>query len=153
MVKTRVPFDEDYVKLVGTAVYLFSYYEWTIIYIIERLEPGFVAEYSREQTMPSGEVLNRFKRALEQDAGGHDVDRSTLRSCSDEFAGLVDKRNALIHAHPITDIGGAQILNYQSKPSRPISDMKWEDVDIEKLTEEVDEAACRANELLRWFKR
>ena len=45
MVKTRVPFDEDYVKLVGTAVYLFSYYEWTIIYMIERLEPGFVVEY------------------------------------------------------------------------------------------------------------
>ena len=24
----RVPFDDNYVKLVGTAVYLFSYYEW-----------------------------------------------------------------------------------------------------------------------------
>ena len=38
---TRVPFNDDYVKLVGTAVYLFSYYEWAIIYIVERLEPGF----------------------------------------------------------------------------------------------------------------
>ena len=35
---TRVPFDDDYVKLVGTAVYLFSYYEWAIIYVVERLE-------------------------------------------------------------------------------------------------------------------
>ena len=41
---TRVPFDDDYVKLVGTAVYLFSYYEWTITYVVERLEPGFVFE-------------------------------------------------------------------------------------------------------------
>ena len=46
--KTRVPFDEDYVKLLGKAVYLFSYYEWAVIYLVERLEAGFVAEYARE---------------------------------------------------------------------------------------------------------
>ena len=39
---TRVPFDDDYVKLIGTAVYLFSYYEWAIIYVVERLEPALV---------------------------------------------------------------------------------------------------------------
>ena len=61
--KTRVPFNADYVNLVGTAVYLFSYYEWTIIYIIERLKPGFVAEYSREKTMTSGVVRDRFNKA------------------------------------------------------------------------------------------
>ena len=151
--KTRVPFNKDYVELLGTAVYLFAYYEWTIIYIIERLDPGFVAEYSREKAMTSGGVLNRFKKALGQDVGGHDADRSALRSCSDEFAELVLRRNALIHAHPITDIDGSQILNYQSKPSKPISDMKWKNVDIKKLVEKIDAAACRANELLHRFKR
>ena len=45
---TRVPFDDDYVKLVGTAVYLFSYYEWAIIYVVERLQPGFLPEYCRK---------------------------------------------------------------------------------------------------------
>ena len=155
IVKTKVPFDEDYVKLLGTAVYLFSYYEWIIIYMIERLEPvepGFVVEYSREKTMTSGGVRKRFKKALEKDAGGHDVDRSALRSCSDVFAELVPRRNALIHAHPITDTDGAQIFNYQGNPSKPISDMKWKKVDIKKFTEEVDAAVCRANELLHQFK-
>ena len=147
-----MPFNADYVNLVGTAVYLFSYYEWTIIYIIERLKPGFVAEYSREKTMTSGVVSDRFNRALKQDAGSHDVDGAALRFCSDEFAGLVDKRNALIHAHPITDLDGAQILNYQGNPSKTISDMKWQDVDIKELVEEVDAAACRANKLLHKFK-
>ena len=121
--KTRIPFDKDYVKLVGTAVYLFSYYEWGIIYIIERLAPGFVVEYCRKKTMSSGVVLQRFKRAL-QDAGGHTADKAALECCSQEFANLIKKRNALLHAHPITDIDGAQILNYQANPSKPISDMK-----------------------------
>ena len=46
---TRVPFDDDYVKLMGTAVCLFSYYEWAIIYAVERLEPGFLPEYCRKE--------------------------------------------------------------------------------------------------------
>ena len=111
--KTRVPFDEAYVTLVGTAVYLFSYYEWAIIYIVERLAPGFVAEYSREKPMPPGEVSARFKTALENYTGGQGVDKRDLGFCSREFDGLVHRRNALIHAHPITAVDGAQILNYQ----------------------------------------
>lgn len=30
---TRVPHDSDYVNLVGTAVYVFAYYEWAVIYL------------------------------------------------------------------------------------------------------------------------
>ena len=59
---TRVPFDDDYVKLMGPAVYLFSYYEWAIIYAVERLEPGFLPEYCRKQSrgMTPGAVSKRF---------------------------------------------------------------------------------------------
>ena len=149
--KTTVPFDVDYVKLVGTAVYLFSYYEWRIIYIIEQLERGFVAEYSRGKPMTSGTVQARFERALDQDAGGHDVDTTALRSCCQEFAGLRQERNALIHAHPITDSDGAQILNYQSELSKPISDKTWKDGDVENFIEQVDAAACRAGKLMPQF--
>ena len=149
--KIRVPFNEDYVRLLGTAIYLFAYYEWIIIYIIERLNPGFVAEYSREKTMTSGKVLKRFEKALGKDITCDAIDRSTLKTCSNEFAGLVEKRNALIHAHPITDINGAQILNYQGKPSKAISDMKWKYGDIKELVEEMDAAACRASKILHQF--
>ena len=149
--KTRVPFDKDYVKLVGTAVYLFSYYEWGIIYIIERLEPGFVAEYCRKKTMSSGEVLRRLKGAL-QNAGGHTTDKAALECCTQEFANLIKKRNALIHAHPITDIDGAQILNYQANQSKSIADMKWTTDEIKRFIKEIDEAACRTSKLLHQIK-
>ena len=149
--KTRVPFDETYVRLVGTAVYLFLYYEWAIIYIVDRLEPGFVAKYSRDKPMTSGVVSTRFKCALASYAGGQGVDKKELEDCSRKFDDLLPRRNALIHAHPITDVGGEQILNYQGMLTKPIPDMKWEAVDIERLIEDVDAAACRANELLHGF--
>ena len=34
-------------------MYIFADYEWTIIWIIDFLEPGFVKEYSREIIMTS----------------------------------------------------------------------------------------------------
>ena len=148
----RVPFDKGYVRLVGIAVYLFAYYEWIIIYIVERLEPGFVAEYCREQTMTSRVVYNRLKQALNQDTGGHGVDKTAMECCRDEFDVLIYKRNALIHAHPITDIDGTQIFNYQGKLSKPIPDKKWGTKDIKGFIEEIDAAACRANNLLHQFR-
>jgi len=53
---TRIPVKDEYAALIGKAIYIFAYYEWTIIWIIEFLESGFVREYSREKIMTSGNV-------------------------------------------------------------------------------------------------
>ena len=140
----RVPFDPDYIRLVGTAVYVFAYYEWTIIYIIELLSPGFVSEYSRQKKMTSGHVEKRLE-ALSKAPGAREVDADALVRCSTDFSSLVPRRNALIHAHPITDAPtGAQLLNFQSLPSAPITDMKWTADAVKQFTRDVDEAAVRA---------
>ena len=146
---TRVPLDDDYVKLVGRAVYLFSYYEWAIIYVVERLEPGFVGEYCRKhwRGMTSGAVSTRFMDAVERYAGDNGVENTELKCCWLTFEHLVQKRNALIHAHPITDDGGAQILNYQTSPVRQISDMKWKVASLQEFIREVDAAACQIGEM------
>ena len=148
---TRVPFDDDYVKLVGTAVYLFSYYEWAIIYVVERLEPGFVPEYCRKHRrgMTSGTVFTCFMNAVERYAGDKGVEKTELKCCGLTFDHLVQKRNALIHAHPITDDGGAQILNYQASPAKQISDMKWEVASLQEFIHEVDAAACQIGEMFK----
>ncbi len=152
---TRVPFDDDYVKLVGTAVYLFSYYEWAIIYVIERLEPGFVAEYCRGhwRGMTSGQVSKRFMKAVEGYAGDRGATKEELWCCCRVFDSLVHNRNALIHAHPITDEGGAQILSYQGSPSRQISDMRWEIASIEEFVREVDASACEASNIFEQLEQ
>ena len=146
----RIPFDPDYVQLVGTAVYVFSYYEWTIIYVIERLNPGFVSEYSRERKMTSGAVSSRLEKILSEDAtNAVQENRRSLRICADEFASLIPRRNALIHAHPITDgTSGAQLLKFQSMPSESIADLKWNITEIEQFIAKIDKASVGASALL-----
>ena len=147
-VKVRVPLDDDYTALVGKAVYVFSYYEWTIIYIIEALSPGFVSEYSREHSLTSGAVCGRLRKLVDDGAKPETSDAGELETCLDEFSSLIPRRNALIHAHPITNQpDGAQILNFQGPTSHLISDMKWDSGAVETFIRDVDNAAVRAGAL------
>ncbi|MGN5222925.1 hypothetical protein [Aeromonas veronii] len=146
---TRIPVNDEYAALVGKAIYVFAYYEWTIIWIIEKLENGFVGAYSRDRQMTSGAVLQKLREVV---AGLNslpaNVTQVELDNCAEKFHGLIFKRNALIHAHPCTDDDGSQILNYQTNPTKPLPDMKWPQAEIEKIISEIDEIACEADALL-----
>ena len=143
--KLRVPFDPEYVILLGKAVYLFAYYEWIVIYIIEVLAPGFVATYSRGKPLPSGTVGKKFRRAIVNSRGLPPDDLKALDACATEFENLVDRRNALVHAHPITDTDGSQILHYQTCPSRPYPDMRWDEASIRDFLLVADAAVGQAH--------
>jgi hypothetical protein len=146
---TRVPFDPSYTALVGTAVYVFAYYEWAVIYLIQQFKPDFVSRYCRAAPMTSGQVKRELEAILNDAATVYTkVSRAELVACCSRFASLIDKRNALIHAHPITDTDGATILNYQTKVDRPLPDMKWPAASVEQVLQEFDAAACEANALL-----
>ncbi|MBW8183564.1 hypothetical protein [Shewanella nanhaiensis] len=146
---TRVPVNDEYAALVGKAVYVFAYYEWTIIYIIEYLENGFVSDYSRGKPMTSGAVLSKLKQVIKSLSSlPNNVTQSELDRCTDNFARLIVKRNALIHAHPCTDDDGSQILSYQASPTKPLPDMKWPKDEVEKIIAEIDEVACESKETL-----
>jgi hypothetical protein len=149
----RVPLDPKYTSVVGKAIYVFAYYEWAIIYIIEQYKSGFVLQYCREKTMTSGVVKDKLQ-AIVNDLGTDftKVSQNELQACCAKFAQLIVKRNALIHAHPITDSDGSQILNYQSKPSNPLPDMKWPVAAVSQALSEFDAAACEANALLYRLK-
>jgi hypothetical protein len=59
-----VPIDNQYAALIGKAAYVFAYYEWIIIWIIDYLEAGFVNSYSREHSMTSGGVQKRLQDVI-----------------------------------------------------------------------------------------
>jgi hypothetical protein len=146
---TRVPVDDSYAALVGKAVYVFAYYEWTIIYVIEYLRSGFVSKYSRGGSMTSGNVRQELQDTMNSpQVSFAKVSKAELQACCDEFERLIVKRNALIHAHPITDSDGSQILAYQTKITKPLPDMKWPKADVESIIREFDAAACIAGALL-----
>ncbi len=142
---TRVPVDDSYAALVGKAVYVFAYYEWTIIYTIEYLRSGFVSKYSRGGSMTSGNVLQELQDTINSPLVSFiKVSRAELQAACDEFERLIVKRNALIHAHPITDSDGSQILAYQTRITKPLPDMKWPKDEVESLIQEFDAAASNA---------
>jgi hypothetical protein len=146
---TRVPVDDTYAALVGKAVYIFAYYEWAVIYVIDSLRSGFVGQYSRGGSMTSGNVRQTLQETIDNPQTSFSkVSRSELQTCCDEFGALVVKRNALIHAHPITDSDGAQILAYQTTVTKPLPDMKWPKTEVELIIQEFDKAACNAGILL-----
>jgi hypothetical protein len=145
---TRVPVDDSYAGLVGKAVYVFAYYEWTIIWIIEKLRGGFVAKYSRGSPMTSGAVRQELQSVIGDPATDFSkLAKKDLQNCCDEFDRLIIKRNALIHAHPCTDSDGSQILAYQTKTTRPLPDMRWPRAEVEAIIGEFDRAACGAGAL------
>ena len=113
----RVPFDPNYVALVGKAVYVFAYYEWAVIYLMEQFERGFVARYCRKEIMTSGKVKKKLQSILDDPATVYtEVSSTELRNCCDRFGKLIDKQNALIHAHLITDADGSQISTTKASP-------------------------------------
>ena len=142
---TRIPVDDRYVALVGKAVYLFAYYEWTIIWIIESLDTGFINTYSRGKPMTSGAVKKKFKEVINNPLTNFlIISQQDLQVCCDIFNNFIDKRNALIHAHPCTDTDGMQILAYQTQPLKLLPDMKWSIEEVEQIISEIDVAACNA---------
>lgn len=146
---TRIPVDDQYVALVGKAVYTFAYYEWTIIWIIECLERGFIDTYSRGKSLTSGLVKKKFQEVVDiLPTELSEILQQDLQVCCDTFDQLISKRNALIHAHPCTDINGLQILTHQSKLSKSLPDMKWSTEEVEKIISEIDVVACNAGVIL-----
>jgi len=146
---TLVPVDDLYAALVGKAVYIFAYYEWAVIYIIDYLRSGFVNEYSRGNSMSSGAVRQELQKTIDSaNTSFAKVSKTELQACCDEFGRLIVRRNALIHAHPITDQDGTQILAYQTKVTKPLPDMKWPRAEVESTIREFDTAACSAGVLL-----
>jgi hypothetical protein len=144
----RTPIDGEYAAAVGKAVYVFAYYEWVIIYIIEQISRGFVVEYCRGKPMTSGNVRWKFQKILDDQATAYgNVPRTELQALCDRFKTLLEKRNALIHAHSITATDGSQILDFQGTAKRSLPDMKWPLSSVMDVLEEFDAAAFNANAL------
>lgn len=146
---TSVPVNDAYAALVGKAIYVFAYYEWTIIYLIDHLENGFVQNYSRGNPMTSGKVLGKLKEVVVNlNSLPLNITQQELDECISNFTNLITKRNALIHAHPCTNHDGAQILSYQTSSTKNLPDMSWPEDEVIKLISEIDEAACKSGDIL-----
>lgn len=148
----RVPYDQQYAARLGAAVYVFAWYEWAVIHLIEQFETGFLAQYCRGKPMTSGNVKGKLDALLDSPTTSYEiVSRLELEDCCRRFERLIQKRNALIHAHPMTDVDGSQVLSYQSSLDRALPDMNWPLSEVDAVHAEFDAAGCATNELLQRF--
>lgn len=148
-INTKIPFNKEYSDLLGVAIYCFAYYEWNIIYIMEYLDAGFVYKYCRGKSLTSWKVEEKFEKILNNPKTDFSkVSKQEINDSIVVFKKLIVKRNALIHAHPCTDKDGSQILNYQTKFSKPLPDMKRTEEEIGSIISEIDKVNCEISILL-----
>jgi len=137
----RIPVEAAYLSALGRATYNFTYLEWGIVWIAERLRPGY-ANTVRGKT--AGDIAKDFERLSKQptDSGL----KARLTSLASNFQALVERRNGLIHANPMTADGGAQRLRDPGKPGKR-DVFEWAETDILELAHKFELAAIDANEI------
>ncbi len=135
MTNFRIPTDDEYTAMLGRAVYNFTYYEWVVVWTIEKSEPGYLLHYSKKGPT-AGSVATKFKTVVI----GADA---RLAACAATFDDLRKERNKLLHAHPYTAANGVQQLGYRGHhPSA-----EWPLPEVEKAALAFEDAACELNGL------
>lgn len=139
--KSRIPTDPGYAAALGQAIYNFVYMEWIVVWIIEKLAPGYLRQ-SPGQKM-SGRIANEFKAAISDCGHIGPETRALLSGIADRFSTSKDRRNQLLHAHPFTGERGAQMLG-RSEPGQRIA---WDISLVSEAAKEFEDLAIDANGL------
>jgi hypothetical protein len=137
--KSRIPVDEAYVNAIGRAVYNFTYLEWGIVGLGELLRPGFRTDAAYLTAGQMGGWFTSLVGALRS----ADPDQSALVSLAATFSQLVQPRNHIVHAHPISAKGGGQQLRYKGKSIL----QDWPPDKILEAARDFEAAAIVANDL------
>jgi hypothetical protein len=140
VLKRSAQTDDEYLALIGGAVYVFASVEWVVIEICRLLDPEFTHEAA--SAMMSGPIAARLRDALAALPGEPD------RGFGSRYSELVDRRNDLIHAHPATAPDGSQVLHRWAPRKRRFESLTSEWVqrfidDVERMSSDADALRTR----------
>lgn len=127
--KEKLPADEKYLLALGCAVYRFSNLEWSIIWLLETLDEGFL---KRSKKVAANTIAKKFGSVL-NNVGEKVSNLADLEKLQSDFAKLVILRDSLIHSNPFTDESGVPNLSYNGRHGRK----RWTQENIEEFSEEV----------------
>ena len=134
----QTPVDDGYVALVGQAVYAFTYLEWQIVSIGQKIAPGFVRDTAKKTAGKIAEMLDDDLATFSGDVSL----KANLQTILERFKAAVDRRNDLLHAHPAT-LNGQQRL-HRWTPTRVFN---WEPEEIVAFVHEIEALSGDANRL------
>ena len=116
--------DSEYLENLGRAIYRWAQMEWAIVYLAKELHPEGPAVPRSEDTT-SGQIARQLRSAL-ADAKVSDSVHADARVISDEYDGLLLRRNDVVHAHPAT-------INGQQRLHRVRDDGTHESIELDDL--------------------
>lgn len=145
----RIPFDRNYAIELGKTIYYFNYLENTLLSILFYLDPKYRRTYFNSSSMTSGQFANDLLQKVEKRSWAPKQFKEELRDLFIDFQSLARKRNALLHAHPISDKDDeyAQILYYQGGSTAPIHYCKWTETALAAFAVELHDADMKASDL------
>jgi hypothetical protein len=99
--------DTYYLTELGRAIFRFAVLEYRVMYILEKLSPGYIHTYRGSRDSAS-DIARDLKREIRNVA---DTTLATqMALLHSEFCKLIKQRNDLLHANPATAPNGDQIL-------------------------------------------
>ena len=136
--KSRIPVADDVVAAFGRAMYNFAYLEWNIVWLAEKIQPGYIR--GKRITWDIGGKFSALVNRHTQ----HHHDHIHLKNLAEEFVTLVKERHALAHGNPHTAEGGKQRLLYDREGVR----RDWSIEAMLNSAKDFEDAAIKANSLL-----
>lgn len=127
--------EDDYIKSIGRATYVFACLEWNVVYCCERIEPGCLPHI---MVRTAGLIADAF---VQRASGLADPDlRAECQAEAIEFKRLVRRRNDLMHSNPGMNPEDKQRLFREGAP--------LEIKDIDRMADEFAAHALVLNALL-----
>jgi len=142
----RTPYDSGYVAAIGTAIFIFANYEWTVVRTMERLRPGFLNKWRfAKNPITAGTVGKKFKNAVSESSNLARPLASNLRGAARTFIELADERNELVQSHLYSEPDGRQELIYQSEDKT----RTWSLAQIDDLAHRFENSSIALRDLMQ----
>jgi len=116
--------DTEYLTALGQAVFSYALLEYRVVWILEKLSPGYISNYRASFRATASKLARDLKDQSNSLARTDPQLADKLESLRSEFVKLGRQRNDLLHANPASSPSGDQILIRQHFESYIVWDIK-----------------------------
>lgn len=137
----RLHVSEAYLRALGRATYAFACLEWSVLQLMERLEPGYI---HRNENDTAGQIAEEFLAAARK-ARVPEPPAEALVDLAFRFRALVPSRNDLFHAHPFVAENGEERL----RRNRNGASIEWTIAEIDETADAYEACSAAIADFLR----
>lgn len=106
--RLRSPVKTDYVAALGLAAFTFATCEWQVVWCSEKIRPGSLSKLVEDERT-AGKIAKYFLDLTRNMPKSKE--RDELNAAAEDFARLVEIRNAIMHGKPCTGRSGEARLS------------------------------------------